>query len=454
LIDHLNVPMKALFLIFSLLLITNEIIPAQTNPSYRITNWMDNKNAAVCVTLDDGCDGQFKYALPAMNALSIRGTFFIISGNGYACSYNNWSLIKSAVNAGHEIGAHTVHHPHLTTLDSTQIEYELEVSDDSLLKILGRKPQIMAYPFGDGAGSGSQDKLVQRIAAKYYIGSRSAGSPPSGFAGYYDYNNPFYPDFYYQVASFHMDSTITIAKFTNVLDNAINAGGWFIPMYHSIETGTNMTVSAGMFTKQIDSIQSRLSKIWIAPFGEQLKYHKEKRCANLSGQAADAQKWILNLSDNLPDSVYYQPLTIRLKKPSWKISSIVQNNVTLSVMDDGDTIQFNAIPDLGNIIIYKASSTGIFNGLSCAGSCVVLDQNYPNPSEEYTVISYSIESPSHVKLEIYNPDNLSVNMIKDEYQKSGNYEIKVNTATMPGGIYLYRLTTDAYTEVKRMVVVK
>jgi peptidoglycan/xylan/chitin deacetylase (PgdA/CDA1 family) len=448
-------PMKALFSFFSFLFITHEIF-AQPNPGYRITNWMNNKQAAVCVTLDDGCDGQFKYALPALNSLNIRSTFFIISGNGYACSYNNWNLIKSAVNAGHEIGGHTVHHPYLTKLDSTHIEYELKVSDDSLFKILGRKPHIMAYPFGDGGNDSAKSKIVQRIAAKYYIGSRFAGAPPSGYADYYDYQNPFYPDFYYQVASFPMDSTITLSKFTNVLDNAIAAGGWFIPMYHSIETGTLMTVSASMFTKQMDSIHSRNPEIWIAPFGEQLKYHKEKRYAHLSGQPEDSQKWILNLSDNLPDSVYYQPLTIRLKKPSWKISSIVQNNVNLSVVDDGDTIQFNATPDLGNIIIYKTATTvtGVFNSSPCSGSCVVLDQNYPNPSEDYTVISYSIENPSHVKLEIYNWENLSLNTIKNEYQGSGKYEIKFNTQNLPGGIYLYRLTTDSFSEVKRMIVVK
>ncbi|HXA01059.1 MAG TPA: T9SS type A sorting domain-containing protein, partial [Cytophagaceae bacterium] len=275
-------------------------------------------------------------------------------------------------------------------------------------------------------------------------------------ANYYDYLNPFYPNFYYQVASFPMDSTITIAHFTNVLDNAINAGGWFIPMYHSIETGTLMTVSANMFTKQMDSIHSRDSKIWIAPFGEQLRYHKERRYAHLSVESEDEKTWELDFSDNLPDSAFYQPLTIRLKKPSWKISSIVQNNVTISFLDDGDTIQFNAIPsDLEDVIIYKASAvTALFKSAPCSGSCVVLDQNYPNPSEDYTIISYGIENPTHVKLEIYNSDNLSLTTIKNEYQGPGKYEIKFNTQSLPGGIYLYRLTTDAYSEVKRMVVLK
>jgi hypothetical protein len=212
-----------------------------------------------------------------------------------------------------------------------------------------------------------------------------------------------------------------------------------------------MTISAAMFTSQMDSIHSRKSQIWIAPFGEQLKYHKEKKCAVLSGQPADLKKWVLNLSDHLPDSLFYQPLTIRLKKPSWNISSIVQNGATLSTIDDGDTIQFNATPDLGNIIIYRASAvTSIFNGSSDWG----LDQNYPNPSEDYTTIRYRIGSPSNVKIEIYGPDNLSVNTIKNEHQETGSYEIKFNTQNMAGGIYLYRLTADLYTEIKRMVVLK
>jgi hypothetical protein len=163
----------------------------------------------------------------------------------------------------------------------------------------------------------------------------------------------------------------------------------------------------------------------------------------------------LNFTDNLPDSIYYQPLTIRLKKPTWTISSIVQNYVTLSVMDDGDTVQFNATPDLGNIIINKAGAVaGMFSGSPCTGSCVVLEQNYPNPTENFTVISYEIGNPSHIKLELYNSENVSVSTLKNEYQGSGRYEIKFNTENLPGGIYLYRISTDAYTEVKRMIVVK
>jgi peptidoglycan/xylan/chitin deacetylase (PgdA/CDA1 family) len=446
--------MKTLYLLFSLLFICSEILFGQSNPGYRITNWLDNKKAAVCVTLDDGCDGQFKYALPAMNAKNIRSTFFIISGNGYACSFNNWNLIKSAVNAGHEIGGHTVHHPHLTTLDSTHIEYELTVSDDSLLKILGKKPQIMAYPFGDGGNDSAKSKIVQRLTSKYYIGSRATGNNPTGFLDYYAYTNPFYPNFYYQIGCFGMDSTVTMTKFTSVLDHAISAGGWFIPMYHSIETGSIMTVSSAMFSRQMDSIKSRSPEVWIAPFGEQLKYHKEKRFAVLTFEYEDAQKLEFNFGDNLPNAEFDQPLTIRLKRPSWSISNITQNGATLAFIVDGDTVQFNAIPDNGDIKLYKPGATGIFSSLPCSGSCVLLEQNYPNPTDDFTVISYGIENPSHVKLEVYNSESLLISTLKDENQGSGMFEIKFKTEGLPGGIYLYRLTTDSYTEVKRMIVVK
>ena len=41
---------------------------SQTSPKYRVTNWLDNKKAAVSITFDDNCDGQFTYALPSMNS--------------------------------------------------------------------------------------------------------------------------------------------------------------------------------------------------------------------------------------------------------------------------------------------------------------------------------------------------------------------------------------------------
>ncbi len=53
-----------------------------------ITKWQDDKQAAISITYDDATINQFRYALPIMNDLGFRGTFYIntadIAGSQFA----------------------------------------------------------------------------------------------------------------------------------------------------------------------------------------------------------------------------------------------------------------------------------------------------------------------------------------------------------------------------------
>ena len=70
--------------------------------------WPGNASCAVTLTYDDGLKSQLDNALPVLNECGIKGTFFL-SGAALqepAC-FPRW---KEVVNAGHEIGIHTIHH--------------------------------------------------------------------------------------------------------------------------------------------------------------------------------------------------------------------------------------------------------------------------------------------------------------------------------------------------------
>lgn len=46
-----------------------------------ITTWQDGKKGAVSITFDDGSINQFRQAIPILNRLGFKGTFFIITGD-------------------------------------------------------------------------------------------------------------------------------------------------------------------------------------------------------------------------------------------------------------------------------------------------------------------------------------------------------------------------------------
>jgi hypothetical protein len=65
--------------------------------------------------------------------------------------------------------------------------------------------------------------------------------------------------------------------------------------------------------------------------------------------------------------------------------------------------------------------------------------NYPNPFNPSTIISYSIKTEGRVSLKIYNTLGEEVRTLVDEIKQAGNYEAEFNASELPSGIYIYRM---------------
>lgn len=83
-----------------------------------------------------------------------------------------------------------------------------------------------------------------------------------------------------------------------------------------------------------------------------------------------------------------------------------------------------------------------------------LSQNYPNPFNSSTRISYSIPNNSDVSLTVYDLLGREVRTLVNEHQNAGNYVVMFNSGNMASGVYFYRLSTENYTEIRRMVIIK
>ncbi len=83
-----------------------------------------------------------------------------------------------------------------------------------------------------------------------------------------------------------------------------------------------------------------------------------------------------------------------------------------------------------------------------------LSDNYPNPFNPTTQISFSIPYASKVTLEVFNLSGQKVSqLINGEYAK-GEYNITFNASTLSSGIYIYRLSAEGFSQTKRMVLIK
>jgi peptidoglycan/xylan/chitin deacetylase (PgdA/CDA1 family) len=80
--------------------------PAQAS-SRRASIWPDGRRAAVSLTYDDGLDSQLDNAIPQLDALGLKATFFV-TGENMDARLKDWEAIARQ---GHEIADHTVTHP-------------------------------------------------------------------------------------------------------------------------------------------------------------------------------------------------------------------------------------------------------------------------------------------------------------------------------------------------------
>jgi hypothetical protein len=83
-----------------------------------------------------------------------------------------------------------------------------------------------------------------------------------------------------------------------------------------------------------------------------------------------------------------------------------------------------------------------------------LEQNYPNPFNPTTAISYQLPAFSNVVLKVYNVLGREVATLVNEKQAAGKYSVTWNAASMPSGVYFYRLQAGAYSGTKKLVLLK
>ena len=118
----------------------------------------NGKNKAVTFSFDDGVT-QDRRLVEIFNKYGLKATFNLNSElfdhknsyvwNGILTPHNTISASEvKGLYEGHEVAAHTLTHPNLTTLDEEEIIYQVEKDRENLSALCGYEVVGMAYPCG------------------------------------------------------------------------------------------------------------------------------------------------------------------------------------------------------------------------------------------------------------------------------------------------------------------
>ncbi len=127
-------------------------------------------------------------------------------------------------------------------------------------------------------------------------------------------------------------------------------------------------------------------------------------------------------------------------------------NADLVITSDAPTQPFINIPVTANVL-----STG--NGNENEVTITALKGNYPNPFNPETTVYFSLKADSKVNLDIYNLLGQKVRTLANGLLQKGNHSLKWNGKDDAGrnvgsGIYFYKMKTDNYTSIQKMILMK
>jgi|WetSurMetagenome_2_1015567.scaffolds.fasta_scaffold09236_2 serine protease len=120
-------------------------------------------------------------------------------------------------------------------------------------------------------------------------------------------------------------------------------------------------------------------------------------------------------------------------------------------------IKGNNLMDLKNITTIarnKYNSVGVKQISELVPKKYELLQNYPNPFNPVTKIQFAIPKNDNVSIKIYDVLGREVMTLVNEKLNAGYYEFNFNGSALSSGLYFYRMTTNTFTNIKKMVLVK
>lgn len=83
-----------------------------------------------------------------------------------------------------------------------------------------------------------------------------------------------------------------------------------------------------------------------------------------------------------------------------------------------------------------------------------LSQNYPNPFNPSTMIKYSIPKEGMVTLKVFDMLGKEVATLVNKYQTPGNYSVSFNASNLPSGVYIYKIESNNFNAVKKLMLLK
>ncbi|MFZ1290562.1 MAG: T9SS type A sorting domain-containing protein, partial [Melioribacteraceae bacterium] len=130
-----------------------------------------------------------------------------------------------------------------------------------------------------------------------------------------------------------------------------------------------------------------------------------------------------------------------IKNENAKIKLNAENPIPILILTDGSQIIPQIVP------------SGLEEQKTVTYQYMIMN-NYPNPFNPTTSISYSIPNRSNVIIKVYDILGKEIETLITEEKPVGTYEVIWNASKYPSGVYFYKLQAGKFIETKKMILIK
>lgn len=172
-----------------------------------------------------------------------------------------------------------------------------------------------------------------------------------------------------------------------------------------------------------------------------------------------------NLSAIIRDKNGYVYFTSFATDEVYKIDSsfAYPHQIISTGHDDPSGLGYNMVTHTLGVTNYNTNSISLITlpgtsirkiGSSVYAKDYELYQNYPNPFNSTTIIKFNIKNNTFVELKVFDILGKEIAKLVNEKLQAGTYEASFSNNQLPSGGYIYKLETENYSNVKKMMLIK
>ena len=236
------------------------------------TSPWNGKKCAVVITYDDAIDEHLDNAIPVLDSLGLKATFYVTAfSQSMQTRLNDWR--KLAIN-GHELGNHTLYHPCIGGKGREWVKPDYDMSKYSVQRMVdetrmtnlflqaldGKTKRTFAFTCGDMKIG---DSSFINAMKNDFVAARAVRNEMHKINEIDLYNVDCY-----------MVNNHSFEQMKEWVDKATQTNSLLVILFHGVGGGNSLNVSLPAHREFLQYLKKNEKNIWIAPMLDVAEYIK------------------------------------------------------------------------------------------------------------------------------------------------------------------------------------